>query len=123
MRGRELYFFSHEVFFSLFYPLMQVPFLFVYILIVYLQCGPRLLYPFWTGFWLLWHLSWFIVDPYNAYKDGGSGDKYYFTYLTNWGYIFLGLSNLVDFICTIYVHCKRRDVIHVNNKTGIEFIL
>ncbi|VDI37706.1 Hypothetical predicted protein [Mytilus galloprovincialis] len=86
-------------------------------LFVLAECGPRILYPIWSGFWLVWHIVWFSFDPYNAYRNGGDGDPYYFIYLTNWGYMLVGFYNLVDFIVTLYVHVRRSDIVHLSPKS------
>ncbi|CAG2205085.1 unnamed protein product [Mytilus edulis] len=87
-------------------------------LFVLAECGPRILYPIWSGFWLVWHIVWFSFDPYIAYRNGGDGDPYYFIYLTNWGYMLVGFYNLVDFIVTLYVHVRRSDIVHLSPKSG-----
>ncbi|CAG2223731.1 unnamed protein product [Mytilus edulis] len=44
-------------------------------LFVLAECGPRILYPIWSGFWLVWHIVWFSLDPYNAYRNGGDEES------------------------------------------------
>ncbi|VDI37705.1 Hypothetical predicted protein [Mytilus galloprovincialis] len=82
-------------------------------LFVVTECGPRLLYPIWTLIWLFYHLLWFILEPYFIYGvDGSSETSKYLLYFTNWGYIILGFSNLMDAISTVYVHYKRPELIN-----------
>ncbi|XP_052089911.1 protein rolling stone-like [Mytilus californianus] len=77
-------------------------------LFVLAKCGPRLLYPIWTLIWFFYHLLWFILEPYFIYGvDGSSENTNYLLYFTNWGYMILGFSNLMDAISTVYVHYKR----------------
>lgn len=66
----------------------------------------------------MYHIAWFCYDFYNGFKGDNNGDPYYLIYLTNWGYVVLGTYNLVDFIVTLYVHCRRSDLIHGSQKSG-----
>lgn len=84
---------------------------------LFFQCGPAILYPIWTSLWLLYHLAWLSYDIYEIIDGSEDGDSYYVN-LTNWSYMFLILTNLTDVICTIYVHCRRADIIQDSCELG-----
>ena len=48
-----------------------------------------------------------MLDIY-YYKDSGGE---YLVYLTNWSYIVVCGFSVSDFIITIYVHAKRKDIV------------
>ena len=79
---------------------------------IHFQCGPNWLSLVCTTVFLIYHLSWLIYDIYTQISDGSTDDELYFTKLPNWSYTMLIVtSNLVDFISTLLVHCKRQDIV------------
>lgn len=83
------------------------------------QCGPAILYPIWTSLWLLYHLAWLSYDIYEIIDGSENGSSYYVN-LTNWSYMLLIVTNLTDVICTLYVHCRRTDIIQDSYELGEE---
>ncbi|CAC5414780.1 unnamed protein product [Mytilus coruscus] len=87
------------------------------------QCGPKILYPIWTTFWLVYHLVWFGLEPYFVLSAEEEPSDY-FIYFTNWGYVLLGLSNLTDCIVTWYVYCRRKDIVeNVKDEIGMPWYI
>ncbi|CAC5381219.1 unnamed protein product [Mytilus coruscus] len=86
-------------------------------------CGPKILYPIWTTFWLVYHLVWFGLEPYFVLSAEQEPSDY-FIYFTNWGYVLLGLSNLTDCIVTWYVYCRRKDILeNVKDEIGMPWYI
>ncbi|KAK3611313.1 hypothetical protein CHS0354_015730 [Potamilus streckersoni] len=90
-----------------------------------LQCGTSLAQTIWLLLWTLYFLVLTVVDftVYNA----NMGARW-LVYLSNWDYILIPVTSGWDLSCTVYIACKRKDIIKDECKdmtwyTRIEWVL
>ncbi|XP_052089885.1 protein rolling stone-like [Mytilus californianus] len=84
------------------------------------QCGPKWLYLLCTTVFLIYHLSWLCYDIYVHVENKETDDELYFTKLPNWSYtLLITSSNLIDFICTLSIHCRRKDILHQSKDEAV----
>ncbi|KAL4226901.1 hypothetical protein ACF0H5_014879 [Mactra antiquata] len=75
------------------------------------QFGPQVLYPAWTILQLIYHIIAISIDAYHTAKHDGEPSGNYFLYMSNWTYLLLVISNIVDCSITLYVHCLSKYIL------------
>ncbi|XP_060076981.1 protein rolling stone-like [Ylistrum balloti] len=64
------------------------------------QCGPTILYPIWTIFWLVYRVVWIALEIYWDAESGKLPDPMWMVFLTNWAYLLLHIASTWDFVAT-----------------------
>ncbi|XP_067683943.1 protein rolling stone-like [Haliotis asinina] len=77
------------------------------------QWGHPRLYLSWRIFWALFHTSWLVSSMAYSTKVTSSplGGAVWFIYLTNWTYLLLTISAVLDAVVIVFVRINRQDII------------
>ncbi|XP_067683858.1 protein rolling stone-like isoform X3 [Haliotis asinina] len=70
------------------------------------QWGHPRLYLSWRIFWALFHTSWLVSSMVSPL-----GGAVWFIYLTNWTYLLLTISAVLDAVIVVFVRINRQDII------------
>ncbi|XP_071083146.1 protein rolling stone-like [Haliotis cracherodii] len=78
------------------------------------QWGHPRLYLSWRIFWALFHTSWLVSSMVSSTKVTSSplGGAVWFIYLTNWTYLLLTTSTVLDAVIVVFVRINRHDIIN-----------
>ncbi|XP_071083267.1 protein rolling stone-like [Haliotis cracherodii] len=78
------------------------------------QWGHPRLYLSWRIFWALFHTSWLVISMVSSTKVTSSpvGGAVWFIYLTNWTYLLLTTSTVLDAVTVVFVRINRQEIIH-----------
>lgn len=77
-------------------------------IIVFFQCVPPKFYLAWVAFWALFYICNLSLEVYYNVDEGAK----YFIYLTRWSYLWQSAVVFLDFIVTVYVHLRRKDILN-----------
>ncbi|XP_067683945.1 protein rolling stone-like [Haliotis asinina] len=69
------------------------------------QWGHPRLYLSWRIFWALFHTSWLVSSMVSPL-----GGAVWFIYLTNWTYLLLTISAILDAVIVVFVRINRQDI-------------
>ncbi|XP_046330400.2 protein rolling stone-like isoform X2 [Haliotis rufescens] len=76
------------------------------------QWGHPRLYLSWRIFWALFHTSWLVGSMVSSTNVTSSplGGALWFIYLTNWTYLLLTTSAVLDAVIVVFVRINRQDI-------------
>ncbi|XP_046577834.1 protein rolling stone-like [Haliotis rubra] len=76
------------------------------------QWGHPRLYLSWRIFWAIFHTSWLVSSMVYSTKVTSSplGGAVWFIYLTNWTYLLLTISAILDAVIVVFVRINRQDI-------------